>query len=380
MGLAAVATLVATLHAGEPAPVGVVTAPGRVEISAVDASVAHRLAALAEETWRLLEVPLGLPPAFSSPVFVRALAGAPAPGGERFGAAVEAGGVVSVWIRPGGSRSDERRALVRGLLLRLGVASQGAPAQALPPGWLEAAAAEWCETRAEPARLDALRQESERLRPPALAEIWRDAGGGASRAAEVGALWLVTFLQGESTRAGEWPAFLRLLSRGVAPDEALAIAYPDRFANGAERELWWQTGWHHVRRARTLPALDAAASRAELAALTRFVFAPVEEDMVLPLRTVLEHGRDTVVAVELKRRGAELGRLVTALHPFYVNAGLSLAAAFESVEAAPAKRAAACTQFEQDWRDALELETAARTALDALEQGGAPAPGGPGGE
>jgi hypothetical protein len=76
-----------------------------------------------------------------------------------------------------------------------------------------------------------------------------------------------------------------------------------------------------------------------------------------------------VVNAELTRRAAELAKLIPTLHPFYRNAGLSLGEAFAARGAAPAKRDAASARFEQDWRDAIELEAATRSALDRLESG-----------
>ena len=89
----------------------------------------------------------------------------------------------------------------------------------------------------------------------------------------------------------------------------------------------------------------------------------------MPLRDVLAHGRDPLVAPELKRRAAEVERLLPALHPFYRNAGLSLVEVFQAGALAATKREAACARFEQDWRDATELEGVATAALDALEGG-----------
>jgi hypothetical protein len=160
----------------------------------------------------------------------------------------------------------------------------------------------------------------------------------------------------------------RLLG-GDEPGAALAASFPGRFADETERELWWHTGWHHLRRVHALPMLEAAESRAVLTAAARFVFAREDgSDVVVPLRTVLAHGREPVVAVELARRAGELNRLMAALHPFYRNAGLSLVAALGTRPAAAARLDAACLAFEQDWRDAAELDAAAQAALDAMER------------
>src|SRR4051812_6613603 len=51
-----------------PAPAIFQSAPGRSEIAALDAAAAERVAARAEEGWRTLMAPLGLPERFSTPI------------------------------------------------------------------------------------------------------------------------------------------------------------------------------------------------------------------------------------------------------------------------------------------------------------------------
>ncbi len=355
-------------NAAEAIPTLVQSAPGRFEIAARDPSAAHGVAALAEETWRLLESPLGLPQAFASPVFVRL---GEERGAPSFFVEAEPGGIVSLRIR--WVRGEEppprtvREALVSALIVRRAVAAHGASGKRAAPAWLAIGAAGWCEMRANPAHADAVKYRSERSGVPELAEVL--SATAPAEGLELGAIWLFTLLQAETTRAGEWPAFLSRVSMGEPSERALEEIYPGRFESRAERELWWQTGWHQLRRVRTLPGLDAAESRLELAALARFVFAPGETDQVVPLRAILEPRRNVVVGVELRRRGAELARLAPLLHPFYRNAGLSLAAAFESAGLSPIRRDEACAQFDADWAEAVALETASRGALDALEGG-----------
>ncbi len=77
-------------------PVNVRTAPGQFDIAAQDAALAHFVAALADETWRVLGGVLDLPPAFSSPIFVRV-----SEAGDRrepFAAVAEPGGIFCFWI------------------------------------------------------------------------------------------------------------------------------------------------------------------------------------------------------------------------------------------------------------------------------------------
>lgn len=365
--IGAVLAVAAVARAAEAVPVLVRTAPGRFEISAVDSARAHALAAEAEAAWRELSAPFDLPAAFPTPIYLRAVAAPPEP----ILATAETGGIVSVRLDEGATPTVVRRAIVRGLLLRLAVARHGASERLHTPAWLVEAGVGWWRTRAEAAQLDALKHATEGRSPPPLAEVLhRKAEGEPRPEFSAASVWLLAFLQAESGRAREWPTLLTRLLRGDDPEIALAVCYGDRFGQPADRELWWHVGWHQAVRARTLPALSTVESRVQLGALARFVFAGATEqtDAVLPLATVLAHAAEPIVAAELARRAAELSRAVPTLHPFYRNAGLSLAEAFASRTAASKKREAASAAFAQDWRDAVELETATTAALDALEK------------
>jgi hypothetical protein len=366
LALMAVASLCAA-----PAPVVFQSAPGHFEVAALAALAAQTVAARAEEGWRTLAAPLGLPERFSTPMFVRLVPAADWSEAPPFRVVVETGGIVSVRIRWSEQTPDPflRRALVQALLMRLAVTQHGVTEKLAAPLWLELGCVGWWQTRAEPAQLDALKQESGRFEPPTLADLLGgQRGDGESRSLTVGATWLVAWLQGESGRAGEWPGMLGRLLGGEEGTAALASSFPGRFASDSERELWWQTGWHHLRRVRGLPSLEASESRDALAGLARFVFSIERHDVVTPLSTVLAHAREPVVEAVLRRRETELNRLLPALHPFYRNAGLSLSAAFGARATAGPARNAIVVAFDRDWNEARELEAATRAALDALEK------------
>ena len=352
------------------APVIVQSSAGRFEFATVDPNAGHAVAALAEEMWRHLAKPLGLPEAFSSPVFVRLL---PPPGDGRtaaFEVNVEPGGVVSLWWR--GDPSEEallRRALVRGLLTRLGVSQRGASVN--PAAWLEHACVAWWRTRADGARLDDARYRAARMGPPSFASLldWpNDAEPDADAAAAL--VWLMGFLQGESGAGGEWAALLRRLLAGMDPQAAVASSYPGRFQGVESRELWWQTGWHHLRRVRVLPVQEAAESKAALLALARFIYAGAADDAdrLVPLSEVVSRAAEPAVAADLARRLDVLNGLTPALHPFYLNAGLSLADALRAAVAGTANAAESLDVFEGDLRAGNVLEEASRAALDALDK------------
>jgi hypothetical protein len=370
MALLVVAGGVMDAAAAAPTPVIFQSGPGRFEVAAIDAADAKALTSAADDAWRTLATPLVLPDSFSSPIFVRVIPAEdwkePAP----FHALVEPGGVVSLRIGAGSLPTETfvRRAVVQALLLRLAVARHGVNDRLTAPLWLELACVGWWQTRADAAQLDALRQASAHLAAPGLADLlgWQR-GGGEPPAWSAGAVWLLGFLQGEGAKEGEWPAFLRRLLGGEEPLAALAATYPGRFSNAGERELWWQTGWHHLRRVRSLPTLEAAESRVELEALTHFVFNVDGADKVLPLADVLMHRDEPPVKAEVARRAIALGRIVASLHPFYRNAGLSLAEVFDG-RGMTRDRAPRLATFERDWQDAVELEQETTSALDALEQ------------
>jgi hypothetical protein len=367
----AFALVVALACGAGRAPVLFLSGPGRFEVAAVDAAAAGTVVRLADEAWRLLAGPLSLPAGFPAPVLVRLVPAAEWTEPTEFRVIVEAGGVVSVRMRWSEPIPEQvvRRALVRGLLQRITVARYGVGARRAAPRWLEEACIGWWETRADGAQLDALKQETSRLAPPALGDLldWRT-DDAEVRLLAVGSVWLLTFLQEESSRAREWPTMLDRLLAGEEPSKALVASFPGRFGTDAARELWWQTGWHHVSRLRTVPTLEAADSRRELADLARFAFADGDRDAVVPLGTALAHGNEPPVAADLKRRATELNQLLLVLHPFYRNAGLALAEALGAPTTTREQREALCGAFEREWRDAIGLESATAAALDALER------------
>ena len=263
-----------------------------------------------------------------------------------------------------------RRALVQALLLRLGVAAQGVSSQLTVPLWLEQGCVGWWSTHEEPAQLDALQQESAALAPPELAALlhWQRSDV-EPRALSVGAAWLLIWLQAESGRAGEWPALRARLLGGAEPLAALAASYPGRFADASERELWWQTGWHHVRRLPTQPQLGSVESGALLSDWARLVFAVGGQDVVVPLRFALLRRAEPAVAAALAARASALQKVLPSLHPFYLNAGLALADCLANKRRSGDELAAACAEFDREWRDATDLEATTREALDALGRG-----------
>lgn len=357
----------ANLWMNAASPVLSQTGPGQFEIASIDGSAAQRVRDEAEAAWRWLALPLDLPVAgFSSPIFVRLIPAETWSEPLPFRVVAEPGGVVSLRLRWSEAMPvvDVRTALVQALLVRISVAAHGVNTHLIIPSWLQQACVEWWRIRAEPAQADALQQESAVLPPPALEAVLQgDRGVLESRPLQIGALWLFAWLQAESGSVGEWALYRSRLLAGADPEVALAECFSGRFADTIERELWWQTGWHHLRRARTQPQLGSVEARAALTDLARFVFIVGEADAVVPLRSILSRRAEPVVKAALAERSAELQRLLPALHPFYLNAGLALADCF-ALTLKGQDLEVNVTEFEREWDDALDLETTARVALD----------------
>jgi hypothetical protein len=345
------------------------TAAGRFEIASLDAAAAQRVRAAAEEAWRWLAEPLDLGDGFATPIFVRLVPAADWAEVAPFRVMAEPGGIVSVRLRWSEATPElfVRRALVQALLVRCGIGAHGVSERLTAPLWLEQACVEWWRTREEPAQMDALQQESAALAPPDLHSVlaWQRSDV-EPRVLGVGALWLLTWLRAESTSAGEWAAFRTRILGGADPDAALADCFPGRFSDPQERELWWQTGWHHVRRVPGQPMLGIEESRLAVVELGRFVFGVGGDDGAVPLRFVLRRAGEPPVQSVLRDKAAGLRRLLPGLHPFYRNAGLALAECLAGAPGDVARLDALVAEFEREWDDATDLERTSREALDAL--------------
>lgn len=353
----------------ETTPVLSQTGPGRFEIASVDSVAGRQVRTEAEAAWRWLAAPLGLPAGFPSPIFVRVVPATAWTESAPFRVFAEPGGLVSVRLRWSEATPVlfVRRALVQALLIRLGVADQGISARLTVPLWLEQAAVGWWRVREEPAQMDALKQESEGIAPPRLVDLldWQRSDV-EPRALSVGAVWLLAWLQAETGPAGEWPAMRARMLRGENGSAALAAGFPGRFADAAERELWWQTGWHHARRIANSPQLGSAESRRIVGDLGRFVFGVGGVDAVVPLRFAVRRRKEPAVAERLDRHAADLRRRLPDLHPFYRNAGLALQACLDPSKAPATEIERRVDEFEREWSDAVELETTTRSILDAF--------------
>src|SRR5581483_11505130 len=154
-------------------PVVFQSGPGRFEVAAADIGAARTVTNAAEDAWRWLAGPLGLPEGFSSPILVRLVPALAWPDRTPFRVTVEPGGIVSLRMPWSEATADAtvQRAVVEGLLMRLAVAQYGVNDRLVVPAWLELGCVGWWQTHANPASLDAARFAAAVARPARVAEI-----------------------------------------------------------------------------------------------------------------------------------------------------------------------------------------------------------------
>jgi len=355
----------------EPAPPRIFyTRQGEFEIIVQDVDVAQPALELGRAVWSALSAPLGLPAdGFSSPVSVRLVPAAqwsePAP----FTVVVESPGRVTVRVRWSKEMDTVvvRRAFVQGLILRQAVAWHGVGPHLTVPLWLEHACTAWSLARERPALLDAFQQESAALTsvPPLRALLSWQRGEVESRGWELSSLWLFSQLQAEATEPARWGGWVRGVVGGAAPFETLPHFYRGLWTDAAGVELWWQVSFRHQSRLRTIPVMTTEASRSWLADRSRWLAGRQGREVVLTLEELPELRKEPWVRAELIERVKQTQSVLGVIHPFYVNAALSLGRLYEAaLKGKQEQFKAARSDFERDAIDGRELEDTVNAILD----------------
>ncbi len=349
------------------------TGDGQFEIIAVQTRAAQQTLTLANSVWRALAPPLKLPAeGFSSAVAVRLVPEKEWTGVAVFSVVAEVGGRVGVRIKWSENVDARivRRALVQALILRQAVAWYGASSQLTVPLWLELACTSLSETRDRPAMLDAMQQESAQLSPPSIEGLLRwERGQAESRGWELSAFWLLQHLQAEASDARRWEGWLRAIVGGTDPLRALQDTYGLVLKDGPTRELWWQVGFYNKRTPSMLPLMSTEETRNWLADRCRWLAVRQGQEQVLALDDLWAARKEPWVKTGLTERSQQLQNQLARLHPFYLNAAISMGwmyqAAIKGDESAFKAAQAALTQ---DAVDGRELENATSAALDKLEK------------
>lgn len=378
----AVAGNVATGEAGEVQPPSTVTADalpvprifytrqGEFEIIVQDVADAQPALALGRAVWSALSVPLGLPAdGFSSPVSVRLVPATQWSEPSPFTVTVEPPGRVIVRVRWDKDVDPiiVRRAFVQGLILRQAVAWHGVGPQLTVPLWLEHACTAWSLVRERPALLDEFQQESAALTavPTLRALLSWQRGEVESRGWELSSLWLFSQLQAEATEPARWGGWVRSLVGGAEPLDSLPRSYRGLWTDAAGMEIWWQVSFRYQSRLRTIPVMTTEASRVWLADRSRWLGGRQGREVVLSLDELLELRKEPWVRAELTERVKQAQSILGVIHPFYVNATLSMGRLYEAaLKGKPDLFKTARADFERDAIDGRELDDTVNAILD----------------
>ena len=356
-----------------PRPHVLETAPGQFQIVAMEAGAAHDVLVTAEAVWATLAAPLDLPERFPGPVTVQVVAADRWAGPVLFRSFMERDGAVSVQVRwsPEMSRTGQlRRALVQALLFGRAVAWDGPGPKLRVPLWLEQGCAAWSLTRERPAMLDEWQQLSAREAPPPLTSLLGAGGSGTEDPARQRAvLWLVMHLQAESGSPSRWLSLVHGVLGGEDSLAALQRCYGALFKDAAAREMWWDVGWYYQRQFNVQPMQTAPEARRWLGERARWLAWRGGAEVVLTPLEIIQNRHVPWVEKELAARLSQITTRMQTMHPYYLNALISLGRADE--EAAKNGNTRVYNQyladFKRDMADGLELEQATDKALDAVE-------------
>jgi hypothetical protein len=355
----------------EPAPRAFYTEKGRFEIIVRDVADAQQALALGRSVWRALSDSVGLPEeGYAHPVSVRLVPAEQWKEPAVFTVTIEPPGRVIVRVR-WSSDVDPlvvRRAFVQGLILRQAAAWHGVNPRLTVPLWFEHALTSLSLVRERPAMLDSFQQESAAISaPPSLQALlhW-ERGAVMSRDRELASFWLFQQLQAEAAGdAARWGGWIRGVVGGADPMDTLPRSYSGLWTNAADMELWWQAGFHHQKRLRTLPVMTAEASRAWLGDRSRWLAGRGGREVVLSLKELHALREERWVRMELGERLAQTRSIMGVIHPFYANATLSMGRLYEAARKGDEKQfEAACADFERDAIDGREIEDTVGAILD----------------
>jgi hypothetical protein len=346
------------------------TKKGQFEIIVRDVADAQPALALGRTVWDALARPLGLPAnGFPQPVTVRLVPADQWTEPSLFTVTLEPPGWVSVRVRWSSDVDPVivRRAFVQGLILRQAAAWHGVGPKLTVPLWLEHACTALSLVRERPAMLDAYQQESASIPspPPLRALLLWERGAVESRGWELASLWLLLQLQAEATDASWWGGWVRGVVGGASPADTLPQSYKGLWTDGSTMELWWQVGFHHQRRVRTLPVMTLDASRAWLADRSRWLAGREGREVVLSLEELQRLRQEPWVREELAARLSQTQSILGVIHPFYANAAISIGRLYEAALKGNEKQfQLARADFERDAIDGRELEDTVNAILN----------------
>lgn len=227
---------------------------------------------------------------------------------------------------------DTCQALASGFLTRAAFYAFGPEAASNVPDWLELAFASALEVRLRPANIDALTRVT-LLAEPLRLEMVVNAKSPFPEGIEnvsLHAYWLFKYLESELDTK---EAFSSLLARFIGNQDYMRIlnqAFPQRFKEKRDVELWWAVGLNNMLQTREPPFLGMDDSRRRVAELVSLIVNDGVSDVRLRVDELWAQRDIAALQVEVGFRLREIKLELQRINRLYYNSLLSLGNAFES--------------------------------------------------
>ncbi|MEO0794078.1 MAG: hypothetical protein AAFX93_02895 [Verrucomicrobiota bacterium] len=262
---------------------------------------------------------------------------------------------------------DVCQALASVYIRRAAVWRYGQSAGPQAPHWLELAFGQLLESSIRPGYADTQREKA-LVRPPlGLEELLTVRGpfGLEQEKVALNAVWLFRLLENRISDRTLFRKVLAAFLKNLNPAYIMVKAFPGRFEDREEMEMWWAVGFQSMTRSRETPFFNMEQSR-ELIRSLAIVTADVGgQDRRMAGLSLWELRDVPTVEVATLQRHREVKLEIQRVNPVYYNAMLSLGLFFETALNAEQQQIvnAQHDRFLSDYRDAQELELEVKRLL-----------------
>jgi hypothetical protein len=235
------------------------------------------------------------------------------------------------------------------------------------PDWLKLAFGKMLEVESKPAIMDEFSADARRQPILSLRQIMTAQNPSADDLPllALNAYWLACFLEDQCVTSANAVQLFGPLASGADPAQALTKAFPGRFVDARDLELWWEVGYRDIASQHLSLVLSMAQSRA---LLDRMEYADLPRPNGAVQRTRLDDAwasrTDPTLQQHLTLMMLNAGSLPLQINPVYKNALLSLLRTLTQMSGNDDKTfRAAWTQYLADRADAEADEAGVEKAL-----------------
>lgn len=255
---------------------------------------------------------------------------------------------------------DVCQALASAFVRRAAIWRYGPAAGPKAPHWLELALGQLLEAAIRPGYADVQREKA-LVRPPMGLEELLTARGPFDLQQEkvaLNAVWFFRLLENRITDRTHLRRVLAAFLKGLDPAYVMVKAFPGKYENRAELEMWWAVGFQSMARSRETPFFTMEQSRELVRNLAIITVNLNGQDRRMAGTSLWEYRERDQVMSALELRHREIKLELQRINPVYYNSILSLGLFLETAMIAeePGPVKAANDRFLSDFRDAQELE------------------------